>query len=168
MHATEKLTPGARATGLLGAAVALCLCASTFASISQAEQDQDGNLRGSFSGGISPRKLPRTELAPVAVTMGGKIATTDRSVPPKLERIVLAINSHGKLQSKGLATCSLAKLNSITSTEAKRVYGDALIGHGNVTSRVSLPPTPISWPSTASSTADRRCSLRSPPAHPCP
>ena len=71
--------------------------------------------------------------------MGGKIQTTDRSVPPKLERILLAINSHGKLQNKGLATCSLGKLNSVTSAEAKKVCGDALVGHGNVTSRVSLP-----------------------------
>jgi hypothetical protein len=122
----------------LAAAIA-CLSALALASSSLAEQAQEGNLRGSFNGGISPRALPRTELAPVAVTMGGKIATTDRSVPPKLERIVLAINSHGKLQNKGLGTCSLGKLNSITSTEAQRVCGDALVGHGNVTSRVSLP-----------------------------
>jgi len=130
---------GSIRTPALGAGVLLALCCLALASLAQAEQDQDGNLRGSFSGGISPRKLPRTELAPVSVQMGGKISTTDRSVPPKLERILLAINSHGKLQSKGLATCSLGKLNSITSTEAKRVCGDAMVGHGNVTSRVSLP-----------------------------
>ena len=122
----------------LAAAIA-CLSALALATSSFAEQAQEGNLRGSFSGGISPRALPRTELAPVAVTMGGKIATTDRTVPPKLERIVLAINSHGKLDSKGLATCSLAKLNSITADQAKKSCGDALVGHGNVTSRVSLP-----------------------------
>jgi len=105
----------------------------------QGEVVRKGNLQGSFSGSISPQRLPRTGLAPVAVTMGGKITTTDRSVPPKLERITLAINSHGKLQSKGLPTCSLGKLNSLPSSEAKRVCGDALVGHGNVTSRVSLP-----------------------------
>jgi hypothetical protein len=104
-----------------------------------AEQAQQGNLRGSFNGGISPAKLPRTELAPVAVTMGGKISTTDRTVPPKLEKIALAINSHGRLETKGLPTCSLAKLNSVTATQAKKACEGALVGHGNVTSRVSLP-----------------------------
>ncbi|MET0557923.1 MAG: hypothetical protein ABW065_04550 [Solirubrobacterales bacterium] len=125
-----------RAAGLL--AVAAC-ATLLFAAASQAEQSQVGNLRGSFNGGISPSKLPRTELAPVTVTMSGKIATTDRTTPPKLERIVLAINKQGRLETKGLPTCSLAKLNSLPSSEAKRVCAGALVGHGNVTSRVSLP-----------------------------
>lgn len=117
-------------------ALAALLCLACSAS---AEQAQEGNLRGSFAGGISPRALPRTELAPVQVTMEGRIATTDRTTPPKLERIVLAINKHGRLETKGLATCSLAKLNSLTSTQAKKSCEGALVGHGNVTSRVSLP-----------------------------
>jgi hypothetical protein len=104
-----------------------------------AEQAQQGNLRGSFNGGISPAKLPRTEPAPVQVTMEGRIATTDRTTPPKLEKIVFAINKHGRLETKGLPTCSLAKLNSVTAAQAKRSCEAALIGHGNVTSRVSLP-----------------------------
>src|ERR1700755_2052298 len=130
---------GSIRTPALGGGVLLALWRLALGSLAHAAQDADGNLRGSFSGGISPRKLPRTELAPVSVQMGGKISTTDRSVPPKLARILLAINSHGELQSKALAACSLGKLNSITSTEAKRVCGDAMVGHGNVTSRVSLP-----------------------------
>jgi hypothetical protein len=119
---------------LLALAALLCLACSA-----SAEQAQEGNLRGSFNGGISPSKLPRTALAPVQVTMEGRIATTDRTTPPKLEKIVLAINKHGKLETKGLPTCSLAKLNSVTATQAKRSCEDALVGHGNVTSRVSLP-----------------------------
>ena len=117
-------------------ALAALLCLACSAS---AEQAQEGNLRGSFNGGISPSQLPRTALAPVQVTMEGRIATTDRTTPPKLERIVLAINKHGRLETKGLPTCSLAKLNSVTAAQAKRSCEDALVGHGNVTSRVSLP-----------------------------
>jgi hypothetical protein len=121
------------------AAALVCLSALALASASSGEVIREGNLQGSFNGGIAPAKLPRTELAPVAVQMGGKITTTDRTVPPKLEKIVLAINSHGKLQNKGLPTCSLGKLNSLPASQAKKVCGDALVGHGNVTSRVSLP-----------------------------
>lgn len=121
------------------AAVIACLSALALATTSHGEVVREGNLQGSFNGGISPQRLPRTELAPVAVQMGGKISTLDRSVPPKLERIILAINSHGKLQNKGLPTCSLGKLNSLPSAQAKQVCGDALVGHGNVTSRVSFP-----------------------------
>jgi hypothetical protein len=112
----------------------LCLAAGA-----QAEQAQKGNLTVSFHGGISPQRLPRAEAAPVAVQMGGKIKTTDKSTPPKLERIVLAINANGKIDTGGLPTCPVAKLQSISSAGAKKACGDALIGHGNVTSRVSLP-----------------------------
>jgi hypothetical protein len=136
MRSSSIRTPALRATGLLAAA---CLATLALATTSFGEVVREGNLQGSFNGGISPSKLPRAELAPVSVQMGGKITTTDRTVPPKLEQITLAINSHGVLQNKGLATCSLAKLNSLPSAQAKKVCGDALVGHGNVTSRVSLP-----------------------------
>ena len=132
-----KAKPAARrAAGLLAAAA---FAALAIAALAQAEVVRQGNLQGSFNGGISPSSLPRTALAPVQVTMGGKIATTDRSVPPKLERIALAINRNGRLETKGLPTCSLAKLNSVTAAQAKRSCEGALVGHGNVTSRVSLP-----------------------------
>jgi len=113
--------------------------ALALASTSQAVRVLKGNLVVVFEGTISPSKLPRTGTAPVGVQMGGKIKTTDRSTPPKLERIILGINSHGQLQTKGLPTCSLGKLRSISSQGAKRACGDALIGSGSVTSRVSLP-----------------------------
>lgn len=109
------------------------------AAVASGEVKQVENLRVSFNGGISPQKLPRDELAPVTVLMSGKITTTDRSIPPKLEKIVLAINKEGVVEDTGLPTCSIAKLNSLSSTQAKKTCADALIGHGNVTSRVSLP-----------------------------
>jgi hypothetical protein len=121
------------------AAAITALLALALSAASQGEVVRQGNLQGSFNGGISPAKLPRTILAPVTVTMSGKIATTDRTTPPKLERIVLAINKQGKLETKGLPTCSLAKLDSLPSSEAKKLCAGALVGHGNVTSRVSLP-----------------------------
>jgi hypothetical protein len=116
---------------------ALCLLGGL--GVASAEVVREGNLQGSFNGGISPARLPRTELAPVNVAMGGKITTTDRSIPPRLERIVLDINSHGVIDNKGLPTCSLAKLNSLTSAAAEKACAGALVGHGNVTSRVYLP-----------------------------
>lgn len=123
----------------VGAGVAACLCLLAFGALAQAEIKRVGTLQVSFSGSIAPLKLPRNELAPVSVQMGGKISTTDRSTPPKLEKIILDINSHGKLTTTGLGTCSLAKLNTVTPAQAKSSCANALVGHGNVTSRVSLP-----------------------------
>ncbi|MBA3865545.1 MAG: hypothetical protein H0X42_04235 [Solirubrobacterales bacterium] len=121
-------------------AAALCVAALlALAALASAEIAQKGTLRVSFNGQIAPVKLPRSEQAPVSVQMGGKIKTTDKSTPPRLERILLSINAHGVIQTKGLALCSLGKLNSVSAATAKKVCGEALIGHGNVTSRVSLP-----------------------------
>jgi hypothetical protein len=123
----------------LAGALLLVVALLALGASAQAEQDQSGNLLASFHGGIAPLKLPRSELAPVTVQMGGKIKTTDKAAPPKLEQIILEINSNGEIQTKGLPQCALAKLNSVSAATAKRSCAGALIGHGNVTSRVSLP-----------------------------
>ncbi len=133
------MSPGSitRALGaLLSATLFACLC---LGALAQAEIVKEGDVTVSFHGDISPQKLPRTGTAPIAVQIGAKIKGSDPANPPVLERIVLEINSHGVLQSNGLARCSLGKLNSVNSTQAKKACGDALVGHGNVTSRVTLP-----------------------------
>jgi hypothetical protein len=123
------------------AALALAALAALLglASFAQAERAQEGNLQVVFQGNISPLRLPRSGTAPVSVLMGGKVKTTDGSTPPKLETIVLDINRHGHLQTKGLPLCPLHKLNSISSKGAERVCGASKVGHGNVTSRITLP-----------------------------
>lgn len=120
------------------AVLAACLLLA-LATNAGAEIAQKGALRVTFNGQIAPAKLPRDQLAPVSVQMGAKINTTDRSTPPKLARIVLDINSHGVIETKGLPTCSLAKLQSASSAAARKACSAALVGHGNVTSRVTLP-----------------------------
>ncbi len=121
------------------AIAAVAIASLVIASFAAAEVAKKDNLIVAFHGEIAPRKLPRTGTAPVSVQMGGKIKTTDKSTPPKLEQIVLDINSHGVLQTQGLSTCSLSKLETISSAGARKSCGDSLVGHGNVTSRVSLP-----------------------------
>ena len=138
MRSQDHPPKAALAGALISAALALALCLAAPLGAG-AEQVQKGKLLVSFHGGIAPVKLPRTEPVPVTVQMGGKIKTTDKSAPPKLERIILDINSNGKITTAGLGSCSLAKLESISAAAAKRSCADALIGHGNVTSRVSLP-----------------------------
>ncbi len=125
--------------GLLAAVAALSLLGATVAS---GEQAKSGNILINFHGSISPVKLPRKDMAPVGVQMGAKIKTEDGKDPPRLTKIILDINSHGVIDSKGLATCSLGKLNNSSASRAKKVCGDAEVGSGNVTSRVRLPGQP--------------------------
>ena len=126
-----------RKSGILVAAVVgLSLLV---AGVSNAELAQQGNIVISFHGSIAPVKLPRNELAPVGVQMGAKIKTEDGNPPPRLSKIILDINSHGLIETKGLPLCTLNKLHNSSASRARKVCGDAEVGHGNVTSRVGLP-----------------------------
>jgi hypothetical protein len=131
----------ARKIALIGAVAGLLALAC--AALAQGESVRKDGVQVTFSGQISPSKLPRTGTAPVSVIMGSKITSTIAGTPaPKLERILLKINAHGQIQTKGLPTCSLGKLNSVSAATAKKSCASSYIGHGNVTSRVSLPSQP--------------------------
>lgn len=125
-----------RRGGFLAAIAALSLLGASMAS---AEIVQEGNIRISFHGNIAPQKLPRKDLAPVSVQMGAKIKTVDGEKPPRLSKITLDINSHGVIDAKGLPTCPFSKLRNASAASARKVCGDAEVGHGNVTTRIGFP-----------------------------
>src|SRR3954453_13333629 len=109
-----------RKGGLLAVVAALSLLG---ASIASAEVAQEGNIRISFHGSIAPVKLPRKGLAPVGVTMGAKIKTTDEEKPARLNKIVLDINSHGTFDNKGLPLCNYGALVNASPEDARRACG---------------------------------------------
>jgi hypothetical protein len=125
-----------RRGGLVALAGALSLLAVTVAS---AEVGTKGDIKIFFHGSIAPVKLPRHEMAPVGVQMGAKIKTNSGEAPPRLSQIILDINSHGMIETKGLPLCTLGKLHNSSASRARKVCGDSEVGHGNVTSRVKLP-----------------------------
>jgi hypothetical protein len=118
-------------------AVTLCLLAS--ASLAAAEVTQVGNLRVSFVGKISPHALPRTTTAPVKVSFGGEIKTTDGQAPPQLQTIAVAINRHGKLDYRGLPTCRYHQIHPASTAEAIATCPDSVIGTGTFRAHVVLP-----------------------------
>src|SRR4051794_13298852 len=106
------------ALGLLGAGLA------------QGELRQKGNVRISFSGGFTPRSLPRDHPAPITVHVKGAISTTDGSHPPPVRRVEIALNRNGKLTTEGLPACSAAQLQSTSPETALARCGPSLIGRG--------------------------------------
>jgi hypothetical protein len=97
-----------------------------------------GNLRVSVSGKLSPRRLPRGGLAPIAVTVGGRITTTDASLPPRLRRLRIELNRHGKLDSTGLPTCVHRRIQPGSSSRALSGCRSALVGRGTFTADITL------------------------------
>jgi hypothetical protein len=117
-------------------AAVLCLTAASFAS---AEVTQEGNLRVSFTGGLAPHALPRQGTAPVKVTLGGDIKTTDGAAPPQLRTISLAINKNGKLDYRGLVACHYHQIQPASTREAIETCPDSVIGKGKFEAHVVLP-----------------------------
>jgi hypothetical protein len=126
----------ARAKACIALAALLCLSAT---AVAVAEVTQKGNLRVSFEGQIAPHSLPRTEKAPVAVTLAGNIKTTDGQDPPQLRTISLAINRNGRLDYKGLPRCNYHQIQPSNNGEAKAACGRSLVGTGTFKADVALP-----------------------------
>ena len=110
-----------------------------FASYALAETAQKGTLRVAFSGSFSPKKLPRTGMAPIAVSLGGDVSTTDGTDPPGLGRIEIAINKEAHLDPGALPTCKLGQIQPSSTLYARRVCAQARVGQGQFDAAVSIP-----------------------------
>ena len=100
------------------------------AGLAQAELVQRGNLRVTVDGKLSPKKLPRRGVAPIAVTVGGKITTADGSLPPQLCSMRIELNRHGRLETAGLPECCVSKIQPASTARALRACRPALVGKG--------------------------------------
>lgn len=121
------------------AAVAM-IAALGFAGAARGELTQEDNLLLSFDGGISPHALPRSTTAPVKVWIESEIKSVDGAdPPPQVRQIAIAINRNGKIFDRGLPTCRVRKIQPATAAAARRICGDAIIGSGHVSVRVTLP-----------------------------
>jgi hypothetical protein len=134
MARTSRLAPLAAAT--LAAAALAGILASHPASAEVAQKD---GVRVSVGGKIAPTKLPRNGSAPVAVSVSGHITPTEPGELPKLRKIAIAINSHGKIESRGVPVCRLGHISPSTTSEAMAACGPSLIGEGHFSANVKIP-----------------------------
>jgi hypothetical protein len=119
----------------------LAMAALAAALIAQAAADtvHVGNLEITIEGGISPTKLPKKTPAPISLNVNGTLRTEDGTHPPALKTLDLLFDKYGHLNTKGLATCTVGKLQSTLTSQAKKVCGPALVGTGKVSADIALP-----------------------------
>lgn len=124
---------------LAGLITAALLVAFVAAGAARGELVKDGNVIVSFDGGISPRKLPRSKPAPVAVSIDSSFRASDgQDPPPQLREISIGINREGKIFDRGLPTCQVRRIQPATIAAARRICGGAIVGSGKVAVRVHL------------------------------
>jgi hypothetical protein len=115
--------------------IALLFASSAFAS---AEVLQHGHVRVKVAGQIAPKKLPRKGTAPIGVSVGGQIGTTDGSPPPQLTTMAIELNREGVIDTKGLPLCPYSSLEPASSSRAMANCKQALVGKGSFEAEVSL------------------------------
>jgi hypothetical protein len=113
------------------------------AGVARGQIEQVKNLRISFNGGFVPRSLPRDRLAPVTVTLEGRISTTDGSHPPALETLEVEVNRHGRILARGLPSCTAPVLQTTSTEAALRRCGPALVGKGSFTAVLDSSEGPV-------------------------
>ena len=111
---------------------------SGVAALAHADITQQGALRLSVNGKLAPQKLPRRGVAPIAVSVDWKITTTDGSAVPKLKKLRVEINRHGRFDSTGLPICPVDKIQPASSAHALSVCRSSLVGKGHFTANVAL------------------------------
>ncbi|HEX3733560.1 MAG TPA: hypothetical protein VHU86_00250 [Solirubrobacterales bacterium] len=129
-------------TSKLSATASLLAVAALFAvlcSLAGAEVAAKDGVRVSVAGKLSPTRLPRSGAVPVSVSVAGHITATKPGALPKLEAISIAINSHGRVNNRGIPLCRLGHIEPSTSAEALAACRSSLIGEGHFSANVKLP-----------------------------
>lgn len=109
------------------------------ASLAGAVSVQSGGVRISVFAQIRPFELPRTETAPIAVSVAGHLQSTHAAIPPQLQAMRIEVNRHGLLQSRGLPSCPAQRLAATSSEKALELCRGALIGSGRFWAHIVLP-----------------------------
>jgi hypothetical protein len=122
----------------LGLAAGVLACAS-LAAPAGAALVQRGDLFVTFSGGISPSALPRRTLAPIAVSIDGRVRVLSDATAPALRRIVISLNHAGHLDTRGLPVCPPSRVRATTTSAALGACGPALVGEGSYAAASSFP-----------------------------
>ncbi|HVS99624.1 MAG TPA: hypothetical protein VHE08_03835 [Solirubrobacterales bacterium] len=132
----------AAAAGLVVAALA---CAAAALAITT----QIGNLKVSATAEFRPRAFPEHGTLPAEFASIVRIKTVNGEQPQALKTLTFEFDKHGRLNTKGVPTCTVAKLEGTTPAEARKRCAGALVGTGTGKARVDLPgkaPFTISSP----------------------
>src|SRR5215207_9118762 len=128
------------------AAVIACLCAVGITVLLVASAGgqtvRAGNLIVTVEGGFTPHQLSRTEPGAITLSAHSTIRTADGTHLPALKTLHLLFDKHTGANTKGLPTCSPAKLDNTLTNQAKRAGGDALSGTGQAGAEILFPEQP--------------------------
>lgn len=135
-----------RLTITMALAAAVALVVAGLAMAAKPTVVQVGNLKLTFNGGITPSKLPKNKMAPIALNVSGKFETTDGTHPPALKSFIVETDKNGGIDAKGYPTCKKGKLEARTTAEAEKACPTSIVGKGTTDVELQFPeskPVPL-------------------------
>jgi hypothetical protein len=129
---------------VVAAVAAVLACAAAVAVTTQV-----GNLKVSATAEFEPRVFPEHGTLPASFSSILRIKTLNGDLPPALKTLIFEFDKHGKLNFKGVPTCTMAQLEGTTPSEARQRCAGALLGTGTGKALVEAPgkaPFSISSP----------------------
>jgi hypothetical protein len=125
----------------LALSVMLALAGATVAAATSTTV-RAGNLVVTFGSNVAPKKLPRRQPAPIALSVSGKIRTTDGTHPSAFREAIADIDRNGSIDTRGIPVCKGGQLQARDTKAAKRVCGRALVGNGSAHVDIAFPEQP--------------------------
>jgi hypothetical protein len=122
---------------VLAFALAAAIAGTAFAE--KATVVRAGNLILRMNGGVTPKKLPKRRLAPIALHASGSLASVDGSHPPAAKTVTIDFDKHGTIDAAGLPACRQGRLQSRDTRAAIAACRPALVGRGTTTVEVAFP-----------------------------
>jgi hypothetical protein len=119
----------------LAVAAAALLCAAAALAVSS----RFGNLKVSATAEFEPHVFPKGGSAPTEFESIIRIGTLNGDQPPTLKTLIFEFDKHGKLNARGLPTCTVAKLEGTTPDVARKRCAGALVGEGIGKAQVQMP-----------------------------
>jgi hypothetical protein len=109
------------------------------ASLARATTIQSGRLRITVLAQVAPYKLPRVGTAPISAFVAGHVSEPHGGIPPQLQEMTIYLNRHALLQSRGLPSCPIPRIQPGSTNRALKRCGGALIGSGRFWASIVLP-----------------------------
>jgi hypothetical protein len=110
------------------------ICATAYAITAEV-----GPVWVSATATVQPRELPKHGNAPIVLSSVTRVGTHDGSTPPTLKTLLFLLDKNGTLDAKGLPTCTTAKLEGTTPSQARKRCASALVGKGTAKILVTMP-----------------------------
>jgi hypothetical protein len=119
--------------------VALVVALAGLASADKPTIVQLGNLKLTLNGDFKPKALPKNKLAPITLSLSGKIETLDGTHLPALKEVVVDTDKNGTINAKGVPVCTAGKLQAQTTAKALAACKKAQVGEGTTVAEVEFP-----------------------------